>query len=111
MRAPDLRSSQALEYRRWYKTARWQAVRAAQLRAEPLCKFCLEIGQYVPATVCDHAEPHKGDPVKFWSAPFQSLCHRCHSGDKQSEEATGKRRRKGVDAEGWPLDRQHHWRA
>lgn len=107
----DQRSAEAAQWRRWYNTARWRAIRLAQLRTEPLCWMCIEIGRVTAATVCDHAEPHRGDITKFWNGPFRSLCASHHNGDKQSEERTGQRRRKGVDASGRPLDPQHPWRA
>jgi len=78
------------EWRRWYKTARWQKRRAAQLASEPLCAICLAAGRVTAATVADHIEPHRGDPVKFWEGALQSLCDeapwRCHSSVKQREE-------------------------
>lgn len=76
-----------MRWRGWYKLARWSELRAAQLAAEPLCRSCIALGRLTPATVCDHVEPHRGDPSKFWSGPFQSLCATCHSAHKQREEA------------------------
>jgi hypothetical protein len=101
------RSEEAQEYRRLYKTARWQRTRLQQLASEPLCRMCKAAGRVTAASVCDHVEQHKGDPVKFWNGPFQSLCDRCHSSLKQSQERTGKV--KGVDENGWPLDPAHPW--
>jgi hypothetical protein len=77
-------------YRKWYFTARWKRTAAAQLAEEPLCRNCMKHGRVTAATVCDHVEPHRGDPDKFWNGPFQSLCDqapwRCHSSVKQSAE-------------------------
>lgn len=88
-------------YKRWYKTARWQKLRARHLVANPLCAMCLP--RATKATVCDHVNPHKGDEALFWSGPFQSLCTTCHSSTKQSMERTGKTKpRTGLD--GWPED-------
>ncbi len=85
----------------WYKTGRWQRIRKAQLDREPLCRMCRDEGIAAPANVCDHIEPHRGDPAKFWHGPFQSLCKRHHDRDKQRIEKGGKPRpRIGVD--GWP---------
>jgi len=75
--------------RKLYATARWRAVRAAQLRAEPLCRMCRARGVVTPATTCDHVEPHRGDVEAFWSGPFQSLCTACHSSAKQRAEGMG----------------------
>jgi 5-methylcytosine-specific restriction enzyme A len=72
--------------RKLKKTARWQALRAHQLRAEPLCRMCLADGRPVAATICDHIEPHGGDLYKFWHGPFQSLCKPHHDREKQREE-------------------------
>lgn len=57
----------------------------------------------MPATVCDHVDPHRGDEVKFFSGPFQSLCADCHDTDKQRIERGGKAR-PVIGADGWPVD-------
>lgn len=83
---------------------RWQHYRLAQLRAEPLCRFCLALGRPVPASVVDHIERHDGthaDP-RFWNpANFQSLCKPCHDSVKQQLDRRGAAR--GFDADGLPL--------
>lgn len=83
------------EWRGWYKTARWQRKREAQLAAEPLCANCLKHGRITAATVADHPIPHRGDYHLFWDQPLQSLCDeapwRCHSSVKQREERAGGR--------------------
>lgn len=61
-----------------YQNARWRALRKAQLEAHPLCEACLSQGRVTEARVCDHVLPHKGDVVKFWAGPFQSLCKHHH---------------------------------
>jgi len=86
-------------WKRWYKTSRWQALRARQLREEPLCRMCKPA--IVEARVCDHIEPHRGDPVKFWKGPFQSLCVNCHSSAKQRIE-NGRNVPRGCDENGYP---------
>lgn len=96
------RSPEAEAYRRWYKTARWQRIRARQLNAEPLCAFCLDVGRVTAATICDHIEPHRGDPELFWRGPFQSLCKSCHDSDKQRVEKGGTRRQT-IGTDGWPI--------
>ena len=67
------------ERQRLYGTAHWKRIRKAQLSAHPWCEYCLAAGRYTPATDVDHEERHEGDPEKFFSGPFQSLCHACHS--------------------------------
>ena len=42
------------EHRHLYNTAAWKRAREAQLRAHPLCRMHLELGQTVVATVVDH---------------------------------------------------------
>lgn len=73
-------------WRGWYGTARWQAIREAQLSMQPLCVMCLDGEVVEPATVCDHVTPHRGDEALFWSGPFQSLCAHHHNSAKQREE-------------------------
>lgn len=73
--------------------------------AEPLCRLCHAKGRIVPATVCDHIEPHKGDEARFWRGPFQSLCEPCHNGTKQQVERIGYSTEVGYD--GWPVDGRH----
>lgn len=90
-----------------YNNRRWRKLRVQQLADFPLCAYHMERGEVVTATVCDHVEPHKGDEVKFWSGPFQSLCKPCHDSDKQREELGTLRL--GCDADGIPIDRRHHW--
>jgi 5-methylcytosine-specific restriction enzyme A len=92
--------------KRLYDSARWKRRRAAQLRSEPFCRLCEDRGRVTEATVADHIEPHRGDPVKF-DGPLQSLCASCHSAIKQSQEQTGHIR--GHDRAGNPLDRSHPW--
>lgn len=112
MTRPDLRSEEALRYRKLYGTARWKRTRKAQLDKQPLCEHCLTAGRYTPATVCDHVDPKtKLDPETFFEGPFQSLCDdprwRCHSSVKQSEEVRGYV--KGTDRDGRPKDALHPW--
>lgn len=88
-----------------YTTEAWLRIREAQLAREPLCRMCQEAGVIAAATVCDHVEPHKGDPEKFFAGPFQSLCEPHHNSSKQREEARGFSSAVGPD--GWPLDERH----
>lgn len=84
--AQQAKRGRAGQWSAWYTTPKWRALRARQLRAEPLCAYCMKAGKVTEATVCDHITPHRGDEVLFWSGPFQSLCQSCHSSDKQREE-------------------------
>lgn len=100
--------SQQSRHHALYNTVRWRKLRAAQLRAEPLCAYCERLGRVTAATVADHVEPHRGDEVLFWTGRLQSLCDGCHSSVKQAEEHGGFARGCGVD--GLPVDPRHPWR-
>lgn len=90
-----------------YHTARWRKIRDHQLRQYPLCEMCEKQGRTTMATVADHVEPHRGDPVKFWTGKLQSLCKRCHNSAKQLKEKHGVY--PGCDVDGMPLDPDHVW--
>ncbi|MDR3512644.1 MAG: hypothetical protein P4L73_13495 [Caulobacteraceae bacterium] len=79
-------------WRGWYKTKRWTRIRADQLEREPWCWRCLEAGIRTWATVCNHTIPHRGDPVRFWTGPFDSLCKHHHDSDQQRAELEADRR-------------------
>ena len=89
-----------------YNSRAWRKRRADLLRHEPLCRYCLRVGRTTEATVADHVEPHKGDPVKF-AGPIQPLCASCHSSVKAREE--GGSGIIGHDLNGHPIDPGHHW--
>lgn len=91
-----------------YNRKAWHILRARQLRLEPLCRFCAQMGRRTPAVIVDHVEPHRGDETKFFDpANLQSLCKPCHDGTKQSFEKSGHLR--GSDVAGIPLDTTHPW--
>jgi 5-methylcytosine-specific restriction protein A len=93
------------QFTHMYQNARWRKFRASHLQANPFCAACRRQGRVKVARIVDHVEPHRGDPIKFWAGPFQSLCKPCHDGAKQSEEQTGRRR--GCDVNGRPFDQSH----
>ena len=82
--APILRERQRRDRadepgRRFYHTTRWKALRAAILRAEPLCRACAAQGRPEPATEIDHVLRHRGSAALFWmQANLQPLCATCH---------------------------------
>jgi 5-methylcytosine-specific restriction enzyme A len=88
-----------------YGSARWHRIRRHQLMIDPLCAYCWAKGLVVPATICDHVEPHHGDLNKFWLGKTQSLCKECHDSPKRFVEQRGYRPDVGVD--GYPLDSNH----
>ena len=87
---------------------RWRKRRDRQLREHPLCRLCMDMRARVTlATVADHKEAHRNDPVKFSEGDLQSLCKECHDSWKQAIEKGGTM--KGCDLNGNPLDPNHHW--
>lgn len=91
----------------WYRTAEWRQRREAQLRAEPLCRMCRELGYTRAATVADHIVPHRGNEQLFFYGELMSLCKLHHDSTKQRMEKSG--RAPGCKADGTPLDAGHHW--
>jgi hypothetical protein len=65
----------------------------------------LALGKVEPAIVADHVVRHGGDRNRFFLGELQSLCERCHNGEKQFQDLNGYGRSIGED--GWPLDRKH----
>ncbi|WP_159990826.1 HNH endonuclease [Pelistega ratti] len=87
---------------------KWQRLRLAFLKKNPLCVYCERQGKVTEAKVVDHIVPHQGDQKLFWDQKnWQALCKSCHSSVKQREE-TGSLQ-KGCDVNGIPLDPNHHW--
>ena len=86
LREYDARRRASKPWRRWYKHAAWQAIRAAHLAGEPLCRRCQAEGLTVAAEVVHHVEPHRGDYAKFMAGPFESLCTAHHNREAHSEE-------------------------
>ncbi|WP_176427193.1 MULTISPECIES: HNH nuclease [Rhodomicrobium] len=79
-------------WRQWYKTARWQRLRLTILARDLYtCQLCWRIEGDTSRLVCDHIEPHGGEPDRFWNGPFQTLCKGCHDGQKQRIDRAGKK--------------------
>ena len=102
--------------KRWYKSRRWQALRASQLKDHPFCQCPHHLGQRVRAdhpnfggvAIVDHKKAHKGDAKLFWSRRnLQSMTKQCHDRHKQSEESGGVGFLKGAGVDGLPLDKAH----
>ena len=89
--------------RSWYQIQKWRRRRLLQLRIEPLCAFCLRRGLAVPATIADHIEPHRGDPIAFYTGRLQSLCKSCHDSEKKYIENRG-HERETIGVDGWPIE-------
>jgi len=87
---------------------KWQKARDGFLRKHPLCVDHERRGYVEPAAVVDHIVPHRGDMGLFWdSNNWQALCKQCHDSYKQRLEKSGIDA--GCDANGLPIDRNHHW--
>jgi 5-methylcytosine-specific restriction protein A len=99
--AADLQSQ---PWRTWYSLQRWRRRAHHQLRIEPLCAACLEVGRITAATIADHHPPHKGDWNAFRLGPLQSLCMDCHK-RKFADDRHGYRCDIGDD--GTPVDQRH----
>jgi len=91
--------------RDWYGLGRWKKKQRAQLRAHPLCAFCIEKGLIVRGAIVDHIERVDGDWNRFWTGALQSLCKTCHESSKKYQERRGFRSDIGPD--GYPLDPLH----
>jgi 5-methylcytosine-specific restriction enzyme A len=80
----------------------WRRRRRLHLVRSPLCVFCLQFGRAVPATICDHVTPHKGDFTAFLTGALQSLCEHCHNSTKRRIELG--RPRPEIGADGYPIE-------
>lgn len=78
-------------WRKWYKTARWQALRWSVLERDLFtCRLCRRIEADTSQLVADHTLRHGGNEALFWDAAnLQCLCKRCHDSTKQSDERRG----------------------
>ncbi len=88
---------------------RWETLRNRFIAHNPLCTFCADGGEIVPAEVVDHITPHRGDPFLLYDwGNLQSLCFTCHNGRKKSDEMAldrGEDRSKpSCDEDGYPID-------
>lgn len=83
------------DWRRWYKTARWQALRWEVLRRDLFtCQWpgCGRVEADTSQLVADHRRAHRGDEKLFWDrANLQTLCKPCHDSRKQRQERRGDR--------------------
>lgn len=85
------------EYRRWYKTARWQKLRWQVLvRDSFTCYLCGRPEGDTSLLVADHIKAHKGDAALFWDeANLACTCKLCHDSTKQRMERSGQRQGDG----------------
>lgn len=91
------RADAGAPWRRWYKTARWQALRLKIfVRDRFTCQMagCARIEGDTSKLVCDHKTPHRGDERLFWDeANLQTLCKPCHDSLKQAAEQATRHQR------------------
>jgi len=93
-----------------YGRAIWQKLRAEQLRQEPLCRYCKQMGRVVAADTVDHITPHRGDEaLAFDPDNLQSLCKPCH--DVHADAKDRGKVMAGCDADGYPIADDHPWGA
>lgn len=86
---------QLQSWRAWYKTARWQKLRAAVLMRDAYT--CQRTGQVLggrhPAPdspVVNHRIPHRGDPALFWDiGNLETVAKAVHDSEIQREERAG----------------------
>ncbi|MGE6739661.1 HNH endonuclease [Allorhizobium pseudoryzae] len=97
-----------------YNTTAWRKLRAAKLKASPLCQHCKERGLLKPANAVDHNIPiaKGGEPFPALE-DLTSLCEPCHN-EKTASHDRGQakpfaRRFKGFDTNGNPLDKSDDW--
>jgi 5-methylcytosine-specific restriction endonuclease McrA len=86
-----------------YNTLRWQTLRIAKLRLNPLCEYCPP-GSERAATQVDHKKAIRDGGAPFDLDNLASVCQSCHS----SKTASGERL-KGVNEDGTPRDPNHEW--
>ena len=82
----------------------WRRLRAVILGERPLCQHCLDRGVIEPATEVDHVN---NDSTDTRPEALQSLCKPCHS--RKTQRDMGHTVAMGCDADGYPLDPDHHW--
>lgn len=95
-----------------YSTARWARLRAAVLRARPLCEHCQRMGQIVVATQVDHVRAIKDGGEPWARGNLQALCATCHSRKTNAEDGGcfhPARDRRVDPSTGRPLDPRHWW--
>jgi 5-methylcytosine-specific restriction enzyme A len=86
-----------------------QKARQAKLLANPLCEHCEARGLVVIATEVDHIIPlfKGGEESLDPTVNKQSLCSECHK--IKTSKDMGHKVAYGCDANGIPLDPNHHW--
>ena len=88
--ARDKHRAATQHWRKWYSTAKWQALRLDVFTRDMFtCRWpgCGRIEGNTTRLVCDHVQPHRGDERLFWDkSNLQTLCKPCHDKHKQALE-------------------------
>ena len=76
------------EWRKWYRTSRWQKLRWKVLVRDGFrCAICGRVEGDTSQLVADHKKKHGGNMDRFFDeSGLQTLCKPCHDGTKQSDE-------------------------
>lgn len=85
-RARDYDAERGNAHQRGYG-ARWQKLRGAYLRANPLCVDCAQHGRTTAANEVDHILPKRLGGTDEWEN-LQPLCKSCHSRKTARESTT-----------------------
>ena len=78
-------------WRKWYKTARWRALRWSVLTRDLFtCQRCGIVEPNTSMLVANHKKPHRGNEGLFWDeGNVETACKPCHDGAIQREERRG----------------------
>jgi len=91
-----------------YRLNRWTKLRKQKLLADPLCWYCLQMGNVTVADTVDHIIPHKGDLELFFDWDnLRSSCKPCHNSAAALKDRLGFSPGCGLD--GLPVDGGHRW--
>ncbi len=63
---------------RLYHTGRWQKIRRAKMRDNPLCEDCERRGRVNVGVMVDHIHPVRDGGEMFDYENLQTLCDDCH---------------------------------
>lgn len=88
-----------------FSSAAWQRLRKVVLNRDPICVDCYD--DYGTVTPSQHVDHRDNNPSNNDLDNLQGLCGPCHS--RKTARDMGKRVSYGCDANGFPLDPDHHW--
>jgi len=100
---------------KFYGTSAWQRCRKQHKINNPLCKMCSDRGVTRLGIYIDHIIPiNINYDLRLDSTNLQNLCAKCHSHktnqiDKQLLNSKEPKPLRGIDTDGVPVDKLHHW--